>query len=70
MSIADQVSNILKSEKDRKAADSQFARAIEAIDKLKKDGVLARTRYTLPPNDTVGRHVAREAAAQDGSERR
>ena len=57
--MADQVAQVLKTEKDRKAVDSQFARAIETIDNLKKEGILAPTKYRLPLNDTVGRHAAR-----------
>lgn len=57
MSLTEQLAQILDTEDDRKKNDSNFSKAVETIESLKRIGILERTRYKLPLADTVGRYV-------------
>lgn len=57
MSLTDQLAQVLAAESNRNKNEHNLSKAIEAIDSLKRQGILEPTKYKLPLADTLGRHT-------------
>ncbi len=58
MHIKDRIEKTLAKNKSLISEDPQ--KLSDFIEELKKDGVLIKKQYDLPPLDTVGRHLYQE----------
>lgn len=68
MAIEDRVREVLAEEKEREKTPS-FQNLREFYEAMKKEGLVIKQEYTLPPVDTIGRSLYEAVPKATGEQR-